>query len=30
MLTLVFAQTAVTHHGDEHEQEREAPAEAHG
>ncbi len=30
MLTLVFAQTAVTHHGDEHEQEREAPAAAQG
>ena len=30
MLTLVFAQTAVAHHGDEHEQEREAPAGAQG
>ena len=30
MLTLVFAQTAVAHHGDEHERAREAPAEAQG
>ncbi len=30
MLTLVFAQTAVAHHGGEHEQEREAPAAAQG